>query len=56
MPIRMWFVETARGTMTPFYNLDDAKAETAKRGTRYWDTETKEYYDADGVKNEDTDR
>ena len=44
----MWFVETARGTMDPFYNLDAAKAEAKKRGTRYWDTATRKYYDAEG--------
>jgi hypothetical protein len=56
MPIRMWFVETSRGTLNPFYNLDDAKAEAAKRGTRYWDTETRAYYSPDGVKDDAGDR
>lgn len=45
---KMWFVETKKGTMDPYYNLDNAVAEARKRGTRYWDTEYRKYYDAEG--------
>lgn len=50
---RMWFVETGRGTLDPFYNLEQAQLTAKERGTRYWDTQTGKYYTPDGKEDGD---